>query len=111
MNWTFFIGKYKILAGRRYTSNKLPNISTIPLNYTGQVINYQNNSNFLCNRRKELYIQARFRNLNISKFGNIFMEERLINHYRNKMQKNIIKRNKIEVDKHLNIELYKKSNI
>ena len=79
MNWTYFIGKYKILTGKKTNSN-FPNISTVPSNDIGKMDkNHLNNFSFYNNKRNEIIKNERFDNINWTKFGNIFVDEKTIN--------------------------------
>jgi len=87
MNWTFFIGKYKILTGKR-TNNNFPNISTLPSNNIGRVNkNHTNNFSFYNNKRNEIIKNERFDNINWTKFGNIFVDEKTINQVNRNVKK------------------------
>ena len=104
MSWKFFIGKFKILTEKRVLISKFPNISTIPIKYSGRIINYQNNSNFLSERRKELYIKSRLRNVNLSKFGGLFLGDKYLFKYKNIIEKNA-RKYKEELDNYSNKRL------
>ena len=79
MNWTYFIGKYKILTGKKTNSN-FPNISTLPSNDIGKMDkSHLNNFSFYNNKRNEIIKNERFDNINWTKFGNIFVDEKTIN--------------------------------
>jgi len=79
MNWTFFVGKYKILTGKK-TNNNFPKISTLPTNNIGRVNkNHSNNFSFYNSKRNEIIKNERFDNINWTKFGNIFVDEKTIN--------------------------------
>ena len=81
MHWTFFVGKFKILTGKR-NNNDLPNISTIPINLGKLKNNFINNYPHSTNKRSDLLVNGKFKNTNWVKFGNIFVDEKNINSIR-----------------------------
>ncbi len=79
MHWTFFVGKFRILNGRKHMNNNLPNISTIPINMAKLNNNYINPFAFPTNKRKDLLMNGKIKNTNWTKFGNIFVDEKNLN--------------------------------
>jgi hypothetical protein len=83
MHWTFFVGKFRILNGRKINYNNLPSISTIPFNMAKMNNNYIHPFSFPINKRKDLLISGKIKNTNWTKFGNIFVDEKNINPSKN----------------------------
>ena len=79
MHWTFFVGKYKILTGKRINNNNLPNICTIPLNMAKLNNNYINPFSHSSQKKNDLVINGKIKTTNWTKFGNIFVDEKNIN--------------------------------
>ena len=111
MHWTFFVGKFKILTGKRNNNNNLPNISTIPINMAKNN-NYVYHYSFSTHKRNDLLINGKYKNANWTKFGNIIVDEKNINNIRKKIGNNNIKvlKNDIE-EKNRNILLKDSSKI
>ena len=92
MHWTFFVGKFKILTGRKNNNNNnLPNISALPINLGKMNNNYINPFSYSTIKRNDLLINAKYKNTNWTKFGNIFVDEKNINQNIKKNGNNNIK--------------------
>ena len=91
MHWSFFVGKYKILTGKR-TNNNLPNISGFPLNLIGKL-----NNNYINNitKRNEILVNGRIKNINWTKFTNILVDEKSINQIKKQNENSHFKIKKI----------------
>ena len=91
MHWSFFVGKYKILTGKR-TNNNLPNISGFPLNLIGKL-----NNNYINNitKRNEILVNGRIKNINWTKFTNILADEKSINQIKKQNENSHFKIKKI----------------
>ena len=77
MHWTFFVGKFRILNGRKNSNNShLPNISSIPINLTKLNNNYLNPFSFSIGKRKDSLANGKIKNTNWTKLGNIFVDEK-----------------------------------
>ena len=115
MHWTFFVGKFKILTGKRNTNNNnLPNISTIPINIGKFNNNYIDSFSHSTYKRNDLLINRKLKNTNWVKFGNIFVDEKNINQIRKRSENNnikIIKSNGAEKNKNKNFLIKESSNI
>ena len=82
MHWTFFIGKFKILASKRNHNNNnsnLPNISTIPINIGNLRNNFINPLSYFTNKKNDLLIKGKYKSTNLAKFDNILVENKNIN--------------------------------
>ena len=79
MHWTFFVGKYKILTGKKTNNNNLPNICTIPLNMAKLNNNYINPFSYSSHKKNDLVINGKIKTTNWTKFGNVFVDEKNIN--------------------------------
>ena len=113
MHWTFFVGKYKILTGKKKNNNNnLPNISALPINMGKMNNNYINPFSHSTIKRNDLLVNAKYKNTNWTKFGNIFVDERNINHIRKPSGNNNIKllKNNIE-ENNRNYSIRDRSNI
>jgi hypothetical protein len=53
MHWTFFVGKFRILNGRKNIINNLPNIATIPINMAKLNNNYINPFSISTNKKNK----------------------------------------------------------
>ena len=92
MHWTFFIGKFKILTGKRISNNNnLPNISAIPINMGKLNNNYINPFSHSTHKRNDLLINGKIKNANFAKFSNYFVDQKNINQIRKDWGKNNIK--------------------
>ena len=99
MHWTFFVGKYKILTGKRINNNSnLPNISTIPITMCKLNNNFINHYSHSTHKRNDLLINGKYKNTNWTKFGNIFVDEKNINQIRKTNGSNNIKMLKNNID-------------
>ena len=113
MHWTFFVGKYKILTGKKNNNNNnLPNISALPINMGKMNNNYINPFSHSTIKRNDLLVNAKYKNTNWTKFGNIFVDERNNNHIRKPSGNNNIKllKNNIE-ENNRNYSVKDRSNI
>ena len=90
MHWSFFVGKYKVLTGKR-ENNNLPSISNIPLNLIGKM-----NNNYINNisKRNDILVNGRIKNINWTKFTNILVDEKNINQIKKKNENSHFKNKK-----------------
>ena len=112
MHWTFFVGKYKILTGKR--NNNLPNISTIPRNLIGKLSNnYFNNYSSSNNKKNDFYINGKLKNGKFRKYGNIYVDEKIINQIKKQNENGNFKlgKNNSNENNNRNIGLKDKSNV
>ena len=88
MPWTFFIGKFKIMTGkkRNNNNNKLPNITTIPMNMSLTNSTFINPFSFSASKNNDFFIKAKIRKSNWIKNGVINEKTNLL---RNKNSNNI----------------------
>ena len=89
MHWTFFVGKYKILNGKRNNNNNLPSISTIPINLGKMSNNYITPISISSQKKNDLVLNKKIKNTNWTKFGNIYVDETNLNQLKNKKGNNI----------------------
>ena len=75
MHWTFFVGKYKILNGRKNINNNLPNISSIPMNMGKMNNNFINPFSFSTHKRTDLLINGKLKKQSW-KYGNMLGDEK-----------------------------------
>lgn len=89
MPWTFFIGKFKIMTGKKRNNNNnnnLPNITTIPMNMSLTNSTFINPFSFSASKNNDFFIKAKIRKSNWIKNGVINEKTNLL---RNKNSNNI----------------------
>ena len=100
MHWSFFVGKFIILTGRRNNNNNniFPNISTLPINSGKMKNNYINPFSHSTLKRNDLLVNVKYKNTNWAKFGSIFVDEKNINLIRKQSENNniILLKNNLE---------------